>query len=71
MRGELEDLVNLFYSLESGTPALFAENVTVLANPRRQSRVSRRSNRRVEIQTVPALDIRFDLTGFAPRDETP
>jgi general secretion pathway protein M len=71
MRGELEDLVNLFYGLESGTPALFAENVTVLANPRRQSRVSRRSNRRVAIQTVPALDIRFDLTGFAPRDKTP
>lgn len=72
MRGELEDLVDLFHSLESGTPALFAENVTVLANPRRQSRVSsRRSNRRVPVQTVPALDIRFDLTGFAPRDETP
>ncbi len=71
MRGELDDLVNLFYSLESGKPALFAENVTVLANPRRQSRVARRNNRRVEVQAVPALDIRFDLTGFAPQEKSP
>ncbi|UTW12185.1 type II secretion system protein GspM [Marinobacterium rhizophilum] len=72
MRGELDDLVNLFYSLESGKPALFAENVTVLANPRRQTRVVRRGGRRVETgQSVPALDIRFDLTGFAPREDTP
>ncbi len=68
MRGELEDLVNLFYNLESGKPALFAENVTVLANPRRQTRVARRSNRRVEAQAIPALDIRFDLTGYAARE---
>lgn len=71
MRGELDDLVNLFYSLESGKPALFAENVTVLANPRRQTRVSRRNNRRVQAQSVPALDIRFDLTGYAAKEKTP
>jgi general secretion pathway protein M len=71
MRGEIDDLVNLFYSLESGKPALFAENITILANPRRQSRVARRNNRRVEVQAVPALDIRFDLTGFAARENTP
>nr|WP_067294613.1 type II secretion system protein GspM [Marinobacterium profundum] len=70
MRGELDDLVDLLYSLELGKPALFAENITVLANPRRQARVLRRTNRQVESQVVPALDIRFDLTGFAPREKT-
>ncbi|MFC6669225.1 type II secretion system protein GspM [Marinobacterium aestuariivivens] len=71
MRGELEDLVDLFYNIESGKPALFAENVTVLANPRRQTRVSRRNNRRVQVQSVPALDIRFDLTGYAGKEQVP
>ncbi|GGO80137.1 hypothetical protein GCM10011348_16170 [Marinobacterium nitratireducens] len=72
MRGEIEDLVDLFYSLESGKPALFTDNVTVLANPRRQTRVVRRAGRRVEIgRSVPALDIRFDLTGYAGKEKTP
>jgi len=71
MRGEIEDLVDLFYSLESGKPALFTDNVTVLANPRRQTRVSRRAGRRVAVQSVPALDIRFDLTGYAGKEQAP
>lgn len=62
IRGELNDLVDLLYSLESGEPVLFVDNLTVLANPRRQ--VSNRPNRR----GIPALDIRFDLTGYTARE---
>lgn len=66
LRGELSDLVDLLYSLESARPVLFVDNLAVLANPRRQP-ASSRSYRR----GVPALDIRFDLTGYARREATP
>lgn len=64
IRGELDDLVNLLYALESSKPVLFIDSLTVLSNPRRQ--VSNRPNRR----RVPALDIRFDLTGYTGRESS-
>lgn len=67
LRGEISDLVDLLYALESGRPVLFVDNLTVLANPRRQV-ATRRNQSRERIQQLPALDIRFDLTGYAGRE---
>lgn len=64
VRGDIGDLVELLYTLESGEPVLFIDNLVVLANPRRQ--VATRAHRR----GVPALDIRFDLTGYTGRESS-
>ncbi|GAA0691509.1 hypothetical protein GCM10009104_18030 [Marinobacterium maritimum] len=68
IRGELDELVDLLYTLESSKPVLFIDNLTVLANPRRQ--VSARAQRRTQRQSIPALDIRFDLTGYTARESS-
>lgn len=68
LRGELSDLVELLYTLESGKPALFVDGLTVLANPRRQVS-SRRPQVNERIRAIPALDIRFDLTGYSAAEE--
>lgn len=70
LRGELSDLVDLLYSLESGRPVLFVDNLRVLANPRRQAS-TRVRNVRQRGAEIPALDIRFDLTGYTGREVSP
>lgn len=70
LRGELSDLVDLLYSLESGRPVLFVDDIRVLANPRRQASIRARSTRQ-RVAEIPALDIRFDLTGYTGREVSP
>lgn len=65
LRGELSDLVDLLYTLESGRPVLFVDNLRILSNPRRQTRSARTSQLRERLAAIPDLDIRFDLTGYA------
>ncbi len=71
LRGELGGLVDLLYTLESGPPALFVDNLTVLANPRRQLSNRRPNDPRLQVQALPALDIRFDLTGYSVKGGRP
>jgi len=53
----MEPLLDLLYSLESGRPYLFVDNLEIAA------RVSRRRNE-PEKNEAPVLAIRFDLYGF-------
>ncbi|SEG04794.1 type II secretion system protein GspM [Marinobacterium lutimaris] len=64
LRGELVDLVGLLYTLESGRPVLFVDNLRILANPRRQPSTQRTNAQR----QLPALDIRFDLIGYTGQE---
>jgi general secretion pathway protein M len=58
MRVSTKALQDVLYGLESGTPYLLVENLTILS---RGSRVYRRA------QPTPAeLDVRFDLSGLMP-----
>lgn len=68
-RSELEELVDLLYSLETSRPVLILDNVTILANPRRAVRVVRSRERDVRQPDVPSLDVRFDMTGYAHQEE--
>ncbi len=70
LRGDLSDLVDLLYRLESGRPVLFIDDIRVLANPRRQATLRTRSTRQ-NVPEIPALDIRFDLTGYTGREVSP
>ncbi|GGC02094.1 hypothetical protein GCM10011352_30360 [Marinobacterium zhoushanense] len=68
LRGELRDLVELLYALESGRPVLLVDNLRILSNPRRQARSARQNELRERLAAIPALDMRFDLTGYAGRE---
>lgn len=68
MNGDLSDLVNLLYNVESSRPVLFIDNLRVLSNPRRQVRTARNNQLRQRLAAIPELDIRFDLTGYAGRE---
>lgn len=73
LRGDLNELVPLIHALESGTPALFIEELVITATPRRPTIrnnrvVVRRQSARV--QEVPSLDVRFNLLGYT-RQEAP
>ncbi|WP_341502592.1 type II secretion system protein GspM [Gallaecimonas sp. GXIMD4217] len=65
LRGEIQELVSLLYTLESNKPLLFLENLTINANPRRQTARGSRRN----VQQLPSLDIRFELTGFMSKEK--
>ncbi|TCK08768.1 type II secretion system protein GspM [Marinobacterium mangrovicola] len=67
LRGELNDLVDLLYNIESGRPVLFVDNLRVLANPRRQIS-ARVRNQRDRAAAIPALDVRFDLIGYTGQE---
>jgi len=71
LRGELGHLVDLLYAIESGRPVLFVDNLRVLSNPRRQVRSVRTRDARQRSAMIPALDIRFDLTGYTGGEDTP
>ncbi|MDP5293442.1 type II secretion system protein GspM [Oceanimonas sp. CHS3-5] len=72
LRSELNELVPLIHAIESGTPALFMEDLVITANTRRptirNNRVVRRQSART--QEIPYLDVRFNLLGYT-RQEAP
>jgi general secretion pathway protein M len=57
MRCDIEDLMQMLYSLETGVPMIFAEELTVI-----KPRTRRRSNQAVANDG--SLDIRFNMSGY-------
>ncbi|MBA4501551.1 type II secretion system protein GspM [Marinobacterium marinum] len=68
LRAELTALVGLLYQLESGQPLLFIDSITLLSNPRAQSRtrLARSTDTRPH-----QLDVRLNVTGYAAEGGTP
>lgn len=68
LRGDLGEVVDLLYTLESGQPLLFIDNLTLLANPRRAAANTRasRNNGRTD-----HLDLRMNLTGYTGQEVQP
>jgi general secretion pathway protein M len=58
MRCDIENLMQMLYSLETGAPMIFAEELTVI-----KPRARRRSANQAADDTQ-ALDIRFNMTGY-------
>ncbi|HMB60467.1 MAG TPA: type II secretion system protein GspM, partial [Xanthomonadales bacterium] len=58
MRCDIEDLMKVLYSLESGVPMIIIEELTVI-KPR-----ARRRTRNQESTPVQELDIRFNMSGY-------
>lgn len=58
MRCDIDDLMQMLYSLETGVPMVFAEELTII-KPRTRRR---RSNQAVDDSQ--ALDIRFNMSGY-------
>ena len=56
MRGNINTLHQILYQLESSTPQIFINNLTI------QNRIQSRGRRRQ--QNTNQLDIRFDVTGY-------
>jgi len=81
LRLEIDQLVPLLHSLESGQPMLFVENFSVTANLRPQSltrkqlreqqqqaRQGNNSRTTPEIVRTQPMDVRFDLVGYAIKE---
>ncbi|MEH6576280.1 MAG: type II secretion system protein GspM [Amphritea sp.] len=83
LRLEIDQLVPLLHSLESGKPMLFIENFSVTANVRQarltrqqrqrqqQQRQARQGNTRQKnqrVQNIQSMDVRFDLIGYAVKE---
>jgi len=58
MRCDIEDLMQMLYSLETGAPMIFAEELTVI-----KPRARRRTNQQ-GVADAQALDIRFNMSGY-------
>jgi general secretion pathway protein M len=58
MRCNVEDLMRIVYTLESGVPLVIVDEMTVI-----KPRARRRVNNRV-IESQQALDIRFNMSGY-------
>jgi general secretion pathway protein M len=58
IRGELENVVQAFYVLETGDPFVFLDNVSV--------RASRGRRVRGQVATLQTLDIDMELIGYMP-----
>ncbi len=57
LRCEVEDLSNIIYHLENGTPYVFLDNVSIYRQ------ITRRRQGRETVQQQ-VLDVRFDLSGY-------
>ena len=57
IKGDLDALLNMFHTLEGGTPVVVLENVVVAAQPSRHNAATGGAR-------AGALDIRFDLVAF-------
>ena len=60
MRCNIGDLRKILYSLETRVPMVIADEVTVI-KPR-----ARRRSRRAPAESVTALDVRFNMSGYLP-----
>lgn len=58
MRCQVEDLMRVLYSLETGVPMIIVEELTVI-KPR-----IRRQTRNQSVDSAQALDIRFNMSGY-------
>jgi general secretion pathway protein M len=58
MRCSVQDLMRVLYSLETGVPMIIAEEVTII-KPR-----ARRQVRNQAAVEIPALDVRFNMSGY-------
>lgn len=58
MRGQLENIVQAFYAIETGEPFVFLDNVSV--------RASRGRRIRGQTRTLQTMDIDMDLIGYMP-----
>jgi general secretion pathway protein M len=58
MRGKLDNLLKVFYKLETGLPYLFLDNVSVRSQ----------GQRRRTVNADYLLDVDFDLIGYMPRE---
>jgi general secretion pathway protein M len=58
MRCSVQDLMRVLYSLETGVPMIIAEEVTII-KPR-----ARRQVRNQAAVAIPALDVRFNMSGY-------
>lgn len=57
MRGKLDNLLKVFYALETGQPYLFLDNVSIRS----------KGQRRRTVNADQLLDVDFDLIGYMPR----
>lgn len=58
MRCDINDLMQMLYSLETGVPMVFAEDLTII-----KPRARRRRNNQA-VDDGQALDIRFNMSGY-------
>jgi len=58
MRCQVEDLMRVLYSLETGVPMIFVEELTII-KPRARRRVNRQASSVAE-----PIDIRFNMSGY-------
>jgi hypothetical protein len=65
LRANLAELVSLLYQLESESPMLFFDSLTVLSNPVATTRA------RAVRNTSRQLDIRLNLTGYTAGEARP
>lgn len=56
MRGDINALQAILYALESATPSLFLDNITIQQRYTAQARTNQKD--------ADSLDVRFDVTGF-------
>lgn len=66
MKGSLETLVSVFHELETGSPYLFLENVSIRGRAISRRRVARPTSG----VKPPDLDIDFELSGYMRGTET-
>ncbi len=62
MKGSLETLVSVFHALETGSPYLFLDNVSIRGRAISRRRVTKAA--RVAGFKAPDLDIDFELSGY-------
>ncbi len=68
LRCEIDELVNLLYSLETHKPMMFVENLTLTSSAQSSSlraRITRRTAQQLRRSiAMPSLDLRFDLVAY-------
>ncbi|MFW1677720.1 type II secretion system protein GspM [Pontibacter sp. JAM-7] len=73
LRCEIDELVQLLYSLETHRPVMFVENLLLTStaqNASQRARVTRRTARLSRSIELPSLDLRFDLVAYTVKGGT-
>lgn len=72
VRGKLANLVKVFHSLETGQPYLFIDNLSIRSRIQHSRKINFESapqgQQKLKVNLVEMLDVRFDLTGYMPRE---